>query len=81
MAMTAGNFVRSFELAAQAQEAQRTGPGEALRRIGEWLGPCAVKFYKSVVFGYSTLAGSVANFAGCSENNQSTDGSAADIDA
>jgi hypothetical protein len=38
MAMTAGNFVRSFELAAQAQEAQRTGPGEALRRIGEWLG-------------------------------------------
>jgi hypothetical protein len=38
MAMTAGNFGRSFELAAQAQEAQRTGPGEALRRIGEWLG-------------------------------------------
>lgn len=38
MAMTAGNFGRGFELAAKAQEVQRTGAGETLRRIGQWLG-------------------------------------------
>jgi hypothetical protein len=38
MAITAGNFGHSFELAVQAQEAQRTNAGEILRRIGEWLG-------------------------------------------
>jgi hypothetical protein len=36
-AFTAGEFGRSVELAAKAQEAQRTPAGEALRRIGEWL--------------------------------------------
>jgi hypothetical protein len=37
-AMRAGNFGRAFELAAQAQEVQRTGAGKTLPRIGQWLG-------------------------------------------
>jgi predicted amidophosphoribosyltransferase len=36
-AIAAGDFGRGFELAAKAQEAQRTPAGEALRKIGEWL--------------------------------------------
>ena len=36
-ALAAGEFGLCFELATQAQEAQSTRSGEALRRIGEWL--------------------------------------------
>jgi hypothetical protein len=37
-AIGTGEFLRGFELAAKAQEVQNTLSGQALRRIGEWLG-------------------------------------------
>jgi hypothetical protein len=37
-ALAAGDFAVCIELAERAQEVQATLAGEALRRIGEWLG-------------------------------------------
>ncbi len=37
-ALAAGEFGLCVDLATKAEEAQRTSAGEALRRIGEWLG-------------------------------------------
>ena len=36
-AIASGDFVRSLELAAKAQQVQATPQGEALLKIGEWL--------------------------------------------
>ena len=37
-AIAAGEFERAFELAGGAQETQATPAGEALLRLGAWLG-------------------------------------------
>jgi len=41
LALGAGQFEHAFELAAQAQEAQRTASGEALRVVSELSKTCA----------------------------------------
>jgi hypothetical protein len=38
VAVVAGDFERAFELTGSAQETQATPAGEALLRLGAWLG-------------------------------------------
>jgi hypothetical protein len=56
-ALAAGEFALGSELAVRAQEAKRTGAGEALRALSEWLGGSPDSF-RSAPQSYDELSSS-----------------------